>query len=358
MRNKFFKNILIVLGVLCMATVTACDKKDDVAKKLTEDGIYLEFKTTMGDFACKIYYDRVPLIAANIIGLAEGSLEFTDVNTKEQVKRPFYNGLIFHRIIDGFMIQGGCPLGMGYGGPGYSVIDQFDPSLKHDSEGVLSMANSGADTNGSQFFITLAPQPHLDGKHVVFGKVVEGMQVVRNIGKVKTDPRTNKPFADVVMKEVKVIRNGDAAKAFDVAAEMAKQDEIKAGRITKLLEQLGADTRKMVKDEKTGMEYIVMKEGSGRTPNKGEKIKAHYTGYFVTGQVFDSSVRRGEPFEFNVGQGQVIEGWDIALMQMKKGEKRVIILPYYLAYGERGYPGAIPPKATLIFEVELVDLEK
>ncbi len=147
--KKLFKNILIVLGVLCMATVTACDKKDDVAKKLTEDGIYLEFKTTMGDFACKIYYDRVPLIAANIIGLAEGSLEFTDVNTKEQVKRPFYNGLIFHRIIDGFMIQGGCPLGMGYGGPGYSVIDQFDPSLKHDSEGVLSMANSGADTNGS-----------------------------------------------------------------------------------------------------------------------------------------------------------------------------------------------------------------
>ena len=206
--KKLFKNILILLGVLIMVTVTACDKKGDVAKKLTEDGIYLVFNTTMGDFACKVYYDRVPLIAANIIGLAEGSLEFTDVNTKEQVKRPFYNGLIFHRIIDGFMIQGGCPLGMGYGGPGYSVIDQFDPSLKHDSEGVLSMANSGADTNGSQFLITLAPQPHLDGKHVVFGKVTKGMEVVKEIESLKTDG-DDKPEEDVIIENCGEIKDGE-----------------------------------------------------------------------------------------------------------------------------------------------------
>ncbi|HNZ28018.1 MAG TPA: peptidylprolyl isomerase [Spirochaetota bacterium] len=335
---------------LTILSIVSCKKVEN-----QENEILALFDTNYGSFTCKIFYDKVPLIAGNFIGLAEGSLEFTDAKTNEKQKKPFYDGLIFHRIIKGFMIQGGCPLGMGYGGPGYSVEDQFDPSLKHDSAGILSMANSGPNTNGSQFFITLAPTPHLDGRHSVFGEVVDGMNVVMTIGDVSTDASSNKPYNPVVINKISITRKGDDAIKFNPAEEFKNIEKNKKKQLTNFLKKLNVKESKIVTD-KSGLQYYVVREGSGEKPQVGNKVSAHYTGYLTNGSKFDSSYDRKQPIEFPVGVQNVIPGWDIALLDMKVGEKRVLIIPYNLAYGERGYPGVIPPKATLIFEVELIKI--
>lgn len=164
---------------------------------------YAVFNTNKGTFKAKLFDDKVPNTVANFVGLAEGTKAWKDPKTDKMVKKPFYNGLIFHRIIDGFMIQGGCPEGTGYGGPGYKFADEFDKSLKHTKAGILSMANSGPNTNGSQFFVTLGPTPHLNGRHTVFGEVVSGMDVVKAIGKVRTG-EADRPVTPVVIKELKI----------------------------------------------------------------------------------------------------------------------------------------------------------
>jgi peptidyl-prolyl cis-trans isomerase A (cyclophilin A) len=161
-------------------------------------GTYAQFTTSMGNFTVLLFEQDAPKTVANFVGLAEGTKEWTDPKTGQKVKRSYYDNLIFHRIIDGFMIQGGDPLGVGTGGPGYQFADEFSPKLRHSKEGILSMANSGANTNGGQFFITLGPTPHLDNKHSVFGEVVEGMDVVRKIGKVKVG-MNDKPVTPVTM---------------------------------------------------------------------------------------------------------------------------------------------------------------
>jgi peptidyl-prolyl cis-trans isomerase A (cyclophilin A) len=170
-------------------------------------GTYARFSTSEGDFVIRLFADEAPATVANFVGLAEGTKEWTDPRSGEKKKAPFYDGIIFHRVIDGFMIQGGDPLGQGTGGPGYKFADEFHPSLRHSKPGVLSMANAGPNTNGSQFFITLAPTPHLDNRHSVFGEVVEGMDVVQKIGKVATD-RRDRPAKDVVINAVKIERVG------------------------------------------------------------------------------------------------------------------------------------------------------
>ena len=189
-----------------------------------EPGVYVRFKTNRGVIIVKFEHDRVPHTTANMVGLIEGTIPWKDPASGETVTRPFYDGLNFHRVIDGFMIQGGCPLGQGTGGPGYQFSNEIatnDPSelppgLKHDEPGILSMANAGPDTNGSQFFLTLAPAPWLDTKHTVFGHVVVGMDVLSAIGKTKTGERDT-PLQPVVMEEVRVLRIGDAAKAWNPA---------------------------------------------------------------------------------------------------------------------------------------------
>lgn len=346
----------IVLFFLAILSIASCKK----APNIKENGMFAEFNTNMGSFTCQLFYDKVPVTVGNFVALVEGNMEFTEPKTGDKIKKRYYDGLIFHRIIDGFMIQGGDILG-GYGGPGYSFIDEFDSSLKHDSEGILSMANAGPDTNGSQFFITLVPTPHLDGRHAVFGKVIDGMEVVREIGKVKVD-QNDRPFKEVFIKNIEIIRKGDDAKTFDALAAFGKQKEILEKREAEnevkkanLLKNLGCDGLEM-KKAPSGMEYYILKEGTGKQPTKGKIITAHYAGYFLDGSKFDSSYDRNEPFNVNIGVGRVIPGWDEALLEMKEGEKRVIVLPYYLAYGERGY-GPIPPKATLVFEVELIKAE-
>jgi peptidyl-prolyl cis-trans isomerase A (cyclophilin A) len=161
------------------------------------------FDTSEGTFTAKLFDDKAPNTVANFVGLADGTKEWTDLKTGEKVKRPFYDGLIFHRVIDGFMIQGGCPMGNGMGGPGYRFADEFGPGLRHDRDGLLSMANAGPNTNGSQFFITLAATPWLDNKHAIFGEVVEGQDVVKKIGKTRTGAM-DRPAKDIVIRSVKI----------------------------------------------------------------------------------------------------------------------------------------------------------
>ncbi|MCF6335339.1 MAG: peptidylprolyl isomerase [Spirochaetales bacterium] len=308
------------------------------------DGLYAEINTIKGEILLKLEYERTPVTVSNFVGLAEGSLN------REDEDEPFYNGLNFHRVLDNFMIQGGCPLGTGTGGPGYSFPDEFDSSLRHDAPGVLSMANSGPATNGSQFFITHVETPWLNDKHTVFGKIVGNMDVVNSI---KQGDR---------IESITIHRKGAEAEAFVVTKagfeelvensgteEAAKAKKETAGVLTEIKNRYPDAV-----ETKSGLRYVVLNEGSGdSTPGMGTKVTVHYAGTLLNGQEFDSSIKRGEPAEFAVGQ--VIEGWNEALQAMKKGEKRTLIIPPELGYGKKGYPGVIPPDSFLIFEVELID---
>jgi len=334
------------------------------SKAMKDDGIYAVFKTSYGEFVCKLFYDKAPVTVGSFVGLAEGSIEFTDSKTGQKVKRPYFDGIIFHRVIKDFVIQAGDPLGNGTGGPGYDFIDEIDSSLFFNEAGILAMANRGPNTNGSQFFVTLAPTEHLNGRHTIFGKIVDGMDVVKKIGLAKTDEQANKPFTPITINTLKIVRVGKDAKAFNAEEAFAKnqevllkQEEDKKAKMKEFLKSLSVDESKLITVKENGLQYFVRKEGKGKTPKAGDTITAHYTGYLVDGTKFDSSVDRGQPFETQIGVGRVIPGWDESFITMKEGEKRVLILPYYLAYGERGYPPVIPPKATLIFDVELISVK-
>jgi peptidyl-prolyl cis-trans isomerase A (cyclophilin A) len=174
-------------------------------KEPTLTAVYAQFVTSEGNFTVRLYNEHAPKTVENFVGLAEGTKEWSDPRTNEKVTRPYYDGVIFHRVIDGFMIQGGDPLGQGIGGPGYTFADEFHPDLRHNKAGILSMANRGPNTNGGQFFITLGPTPHLDDRHSVFGEVVEGMDVVRKIGKTRTGDR-DRPVNDIVIQSIKIDR--------------------------------------------------------------------------------------------------------------------------------------------------------
>jgi peptidyl-prolyl cis-trans isomerase A (cyclophilin A) len=167
--------------------------------------MHAHFTTSAGSFRIRLFDAEVPNTVKNFVGLAEGTQEFVDPKTGQKTTRPFYDGLVFHRVIDSFMIQGGCPLGTGTGGPGYKFADEFHPSLRHDKPGILSMANSGPNTNGSQFFVTLVPTPWLDNRHSVFGEVVEGMDVVEKIGGTPT--RNDRPVTPITIESVKIERS-------------------------------------------------------------------------------------------------------------------------------------------------------
>lgn len=331
---------------------------------MKEDGIYAVINTNMGKFICMLYYDKTPITVGNFIGLSEGTKEFIDPKTNEKIKRPFYDGLIFHRIIKDKIIQGGCPLGAGNGSPGYKFVDEFNANLKFDSEGLLSMANNGIpNTNGSQFFLTLEPLPFLDGKYTIFGKVINGIDILKKISNVKVND-DNKPYEDIYIKNIKIVRKGEKAKEFDPEAAfmlnnevLRKYQEERDIKLKDFLKTIGVDEEKIV-TTKIGLRYFVRKNGYGKIPETGDLIKANYTGFLEDGTIFDSSYERKEPIEITIGVGKVISGWDEAFLTMKEGEKRVLIIPDYLGYGEYGNPPVIPPKATLIFEVELLSVKK
>lgn len=315
-----------------------------MSKETLKDGLYAIIHTEKGDIILSLEYKKAPMTVMNFVGLAEGVLNIEDPD------EPFYDGLIFHRVIPNFMIQGGCPKGTGTGGPGYRFPDEFDPSLKHDGPGVLSMANAGPGTNGSQFFITHVATPWLDGKHSVFGHVVEGQDVVNSIE------------AGDRMDSVEIVRVGDEVRDYKASREEFARlvEESDRRQMERELEErrklhMELDNRYPGAVKKTsGLWYVVEKEGDGKAhPKMGDKVKVHYHGTLLDGRVFDSSVARHQPATFKVGQ--VIDGWNEALVEMSKGEKRTLIIPPDLAYGVHGVPGVIPPNSTLIFEVELLD---
>jgi len=312
-----------------------------------KDGLYAKIITERGDILLSLQYKKTPLTVINFVSLAEGTRTLGGGEKPSGI--PFYDGLKFHRVISDFMIQGGCPLGTGTGGPGYTFPDEIDSTLKHDRPGILSMANAGPNTNGSQFFITHVPTPHLDGKHTVFGRVVKGQEVVNAIRQ-----------GDII-KKVEIIRVGEEAQAFatdDDAFERALRgiEQSKNDKTEKLISSQWPETKKT----SSGLHYVVKKEGTGDSPQKGSTVTAHYSGRLLANnKKFDSSYDRGEPIEFKVGVGQVIPGWDEALLDMKKGEKRTLIIPPELGYGSRGAGrGVIPPDAWLVFDVELLDFTR
>ena len=190
-----------------MLTIAAAAGIPQTAQKESTlpTGVYAQFVTSEGNFTVRLFDQEAPKTVENFVGLAQGTKEWTDPRSNKKVKQPYYDGIIFHRVIDGFMIQGGDPLGQGIGGPGYNFADEFHPKLRHNKAGILSMANRGPNTNGGQFFITLGPTPHLDDRHSVFGEVVEGLDIIKKIGTIKTDAR-DRPLKDVVIKSVKIER--------------------------------------------------------------------------------------------------------------------------------------------------------
>ena len=244
------------------------------------------------------------------------------------------------------MIQGGCPQGSGVGGPGYQFDDEFHSDLTHKGPGILSMANSGPGTNGSQFFITHIPTECLDRQYTVFGKVIEGMDIVNQI---KQDDIINK--IEIIRVSCRI---GYAFKAFE--SFLDKKNESKKIFNEDLKEQLGSHITGMEKTS-SGLYYIIDKEGSNKRPNKGDTVSVHYKGMLLDGTVFDSSYERDQPIEFPLGLGQVIPGWDEGISLISEGASAKFVIPSSLAYGSQGAGGVIPPDATLIFEVELIKIK-
>ena len=306
------------------------------------NGIYAKFKTSKGDILVNLEYKKTPGTVGNFVALTEGNLE----NSVKKQGTPYYDGLKFHRVIPDFMIQGGCPLGTGTGGPGYKFDDEIHPDLKHDGPGKLSMANSGPATNGSQFFITHIETPWLDEKHTVFGNVVEGQNVVDTI--TQGDEMS-----------VEILRVGTEAEAYNAVEAFrtfeglrAKREEEERKRQQEILDTVA----KGYEETQSGLRYKILQSGDGNKATKGANVSVHYKGQLLDGTVFDSSYKRKQPLEFSVGIGQVIAGWDEGILLLKVGDKARFVIPSNLAYGESGAGGVIPPNATLIFDVELMGI--
>jgi len=309
-----------------------------------ENGIYAKFHTNKGNIMVKLTHDKTPGTVGNFVALAEGQLE----NKVKPMGTAYYDGLKFHRVIADFMVQGGCPQGTGVGGPGYQFDDEFHPDLKHNGPGVLSMANAGPGTNGSQFFITHVETSWLDNKHTVFGHVVEGQEVVDVISQ------------DDKMEKVEIIRVGaeaekwnavEAFRTFEGSREKRLADEKK--RAEEELDKHSAGFEKTA----SGLRYQIIQKGNGTKATKGKKVSVHYSGALTNGMVFDSSYKRKQPIDFVLGIGQVIPGWDEGIQLLQVGDKARFVIPSDLAYGSRGAGGVIPPTATLVFDVELMEVK-
>ncbi len=308
-----------------------------------QNGLYAILKTSKGDITLNLEFEKTPATVGNFVALCEGEME----NSSKDLGVPYYNNLKFHRVINDFMVQAGCPLGTGTGNPGYKFDDEFHPELKHDKAGILSMANAGPGTNGSQFFITHVPTAWLDNKHTVFGSVLEGMDIVNSIEQ-----------GDEIM-DVKISRVGDEANSFNALksfndfneSAVQREKEIKENNLKNL-----NNISEGFEVTSSGLRYKITHKGNGNSAVIGKNVKVHYKGQLIDGTVFDSSFKRNEPIEFTLGIGQVIKGWDEGLALLSEGDKARFIIPSDLAYGEAGAGGVIPPNANLIFDVELVSV--
>jgi len=337
------------------------------------EGIFANIDTDLGAIILQLEYEKVPVTTANFVSLAEGTNQFV---SEELKGKSFYDSILFHRVIKDFMIQTGDPQGTGMGGPGYQFKDEFDERLSHNDKGILSMANAGPGTNGSQFFITHAPTPYLDGRHSVFGKVVEGLNVVDSIASVATE--SDRPVEDLYIKHISIYRNGSDATSFDankVMADYFKEEE-------KAKEAYAEKTSEWAKEAEaqkaearftdSGLGIYVLKEGTGEKTKNGEMVNVSYAGYFESGALFDSnieniamehgklSINRKNAGGYNPipmqcsMDAQLIAGFKEGLLSMEIGQKVRLFIPPHLGWGENGAGSVIPPNANVIFDVEIV----
>ncbi len=309
-----------------------------------QDGIYAKFNTSKGEILVKLTHDKTPGTVGNFVALAEGNME----NSVKPQGTPYYDGISFHRVIPDFMIQGGCPLGTGTGDGGYKFDDEFHKDLKHDAPGVLSMANAGPGTNGTQFFITHIATPWLDNKHTVFGHVTEGQEIVDAISqgdKIKNLEIVRVGEEAEKWNAIEAFRTFEGSREKRLAAEKAKQAEE--------LDKVAAG----FDETASGLRYKIIQKGNGTKAEKGQTVSVHYEGALVDGTVFDSSYKRNQPIDFKLGVGQVIPGWDEGISMLKVGDKARFVIPSNLAYGSAGAGGVIPGDATLVFDVELMKVK-
>ena len=362
-----------IKGLLILITGLVVSCKSTSYQNL-ENGLYADIQTDKGNILLQLTYEDTPITVANFVSLAEGS----NLYVKQQYrKKPYYDGLKFHRVVKNYIIQGGDPDGTGRGGPGYSFEDELPVNdnaellLKHDKAGTLAMANGGPDTNGSQFYITHKPTPNLDGGYTVFGHVVQGQKVVDSIVK------------DDVMNTIEIIRIGKNAKKFNAA-------KIFNGYFKRLEEEAKEKIEAMKKAKEaflkrkneyeakaevlpSGLKIYFEKKGNGTQPKIGSKVNVTYAGYFTTGDLFDSNSKeiatlfnkydkrrdaKGgyKPVVMNYSpDSRLVAGFREGLLSMKVGDKAMLMIPSHLAYGSQGY-GPIPPDSDLIFELEIVSL--
>ena len=401
-KQSFKISSLFLLALVSLAA--SCDKNNypDI-----EDGLYAEFQTTKGTMVAKLFYDKVPVVVANFVGLAEG----THPKLADSLKgKPFYNGTIFHRVMDKFMIQGGDPLGTGMGDPGFKFMSEFDPSLSHDKAGILSMANSGGwSTNGSQFFITEVPKTNLDGFyqdgslkncdgqrvscHSVFGELVLGIDVQDSISNVPvTKDRRTRPLEDVVITAVNIIRKGKDAKAFDAPAVFTEQEPKLGDKITAIKEkaaELAKEKAKMaaenfkkananmtgeVFESPTGMIMINDTSKRGIKPTSAQRVLVDCSAYFTNGSLLYTTIADVAKANNQYNEQQsaaykafampynqsatLVSGFREAMLKMNIGDKARVFVPSYLGYGAAGRAPRVPPNTDLYFDIELVGIAK
>ncbi len=374
------KHTMKLLVLALFVSFTSCSQQyPDL-----EDGLYAEFVTNKGTMVAKLYYDKVPVTVANFVALADG----THPDVAEDFKgKHYYDSLTFHRVIDKFMIQGGDPTGTGSGDPGYKFTDEFHPDLKHSKPGILSMANSGPNSNGSQFFITEVPTAHLDNRHSVFGELVMGLDVLDTISNVAVQPGSNKPIEPVIIEKLNIIRKGKTAEGFNAAKVyqeelpkvLEKQEALKEAARNKMKESANVAAEAFiaknsalgtVKKLETGVVMVFIEEGENTKPSSADKVLVNYAGFFEDGRLFDTSwadvakennayneqrdAQGGyQPFPmiYNETAG-LVPGFREAMLNMNVGNKAKVFIPSYLGYGENG-SGPIPPNANLIFDLKI-----
>ena len=310
------------------------------------DGLYAEIQTSRGLIVVELFPDKAPLTVANFVGLAEGTLGFAEPAGR------FYDGLTFHRVIGDFMIQGGDPLGNGTGGPGYKFVDETFNGLSFDKPGVLAMANSGPDSNGSQFFITHVPTPHLDGRHTIFGQVSLGQDVVDMVE------------ADDKMESVKIIRKGKKARKYQVDNAFFEKVQSEAvENQARAMEAKREANINFVREKwpeavlQDGIYVIVKNEGVGDASRGGEQARLHYSISLINGTKIENSRDREGPIEITLGAGEVFEAWDKAMVGMRREEHRTLIIPPEMAFGDQAL-GPIPPNSWLLLDVEILDFKE
>ncbi|MGC1630972.1 MAG: peptidylprolyl isomerase [Gelidibacter sp.] len=383
------KKALGLVLLMVLVTATACkDKYPDL-----EDGLYAEIITNKGTMVLRLEYEKAPITVANFVSLAEGTNTLVD---SMHIGKKYYNGLTFHRIIDEFMIQGGDPTGTGSGSPGYKFNNEISEDLLHDKVGTLAMANSGPNTNGSQFYITEVPTPFLDGSYNVFGYIVLGEDILHTIAGLETTKPGDKPVEPVIMEEVNILRKGKDAKNFDAPSifknHFADAEKVEKERLAKAEEaekEKAAKTAEAAADMKpaldtyegksktfpSGLKMFNITKGTGTKPKNGDTALLNYEGYYTDGRLFDSNIKSVEehygtynpdkdqaqmynPMPMPISpDAQMIPGFKEAVGHMNVGDKSFFYLPSHLAYGERGFR-MIPPNTDLIFIIELVEIQK